>query len=111
MTDTPPTPPVEIAPVHTLASQVGGHAGVLTTEDGSLIIKPALALEHQFYQQAAVDPALAPLRRWIPRFYGTLRLEGKTGAGGEIEIGSAGSTGAAVQKDEHLLPSAGVPRG
>ncbi|ETW85073.1 hypothetical protein HETIRDRAFT_25122, partial [Heterobasidion irregulare TC 32-1] len=97
----------EIAAAHTLASQVGGHAGVLTTEDGSLIIKPALALEHQFYQQAAADPALAPLQRWIPRFYGTLRLEGRTGPGGEIEIDGAGSTGAAVQKDEHLLSSAG----
>ena len=104
MTDTSPTPPVEISSTHALASQADGHVGMLVT-------KPALALEHHFYQQAAADPALAPLRQWIPRFYGTLQLEGRTGAGGEIEIGGAASTGAAVQKDEYLFLSAGMPRG
>ena len=84
-----------------LSSQVGGHAGVLSSEDGSLIIKPCLHNELDFYtsisaSQAAIgvgiesDPedivtndhskiaspfeALAP---WVPRFYGTLKLEGK----------------------------------
>ncbi|KAF9010773.1 hypothetical protein BDQ17DRAFT_1346916 [Cyathus striatus] len=30
-----------------LANQVGSHAGVLTSEDGSILIKPALPLELQ----------------------------------------------------------------
>ncbi|KAF9055075.1 SAICAR synthase-like protein [Hymenopellis radicata] len=42
-----------------LASQVGGHAGVLTSEDGSLLIKPALPLEHKFYQYLTSDPRKA----------------------------------------------------
>jgi hypothetical protein len=60
-----------------LASQVGGHLGVHTTEDGSLIFKPALLLELQFYQSALSDEGFVPLRPFIPRFYGTLRVEGK----------------------------------
>ncbi|KAI0044117.1 SAICAR synthase-like protein [Auriscalpium vulgare] len=68
---------------HPLANQVGGHAGVQTTADGSLLIKPALALEHAFYQTLAADETLAPLRRWVPRFLGTLRLEGQQSASGD----------------------------
>lgn len=60
-----------------LASQVGGHAGVLTSEDESLLIKPALPHEVDFYQRLTSDPAFAPLRPYIPKFYGTLRLEGE----------------------------------
>lgn len=60
-----------------LAPQVGGHAGVSTSEDGSLLFKPALAQEINFYQSLTSDPVLAPLRPWIPKFYGTLRFEGK----------------------------------
>ncbi|KAI0695079.1 SAICAR synthase-like protein [Cerioporus squamosus] len=60
-----------------LTSQVGGHAGVMTSEDGSLLIKPALAAEVAFYQSVAGDPGFAPLRPYVPKFYGTLRLEGK----------------------------------
>ncbi|KAI0781528.1 SAICAR synthase-like protein [Trametes elegans] len=69
MTDSPHNVPLE--------SQVGGHPGVLTSEDGSLLIKPALPREVAFYQSVAADPAFAPLRPFVPRFYGTLRLEGK----------------------------------
>jgi 1D-myo-inositol-tetrakisphosphate 5-kinase/inositol-polyphosphate multikinase len=61
-----------------LASQVGGHSGVVqTTQDGSLIIKPALPLELQFYQSAVSHDEFIPLRQFIPQFYGTLRLEGQ----------------------------------
>lgn len=60
-----------------LASQVGGHAGVSTTEDGSLLIKPALPREVDFYQHLTSNPAFASLRSYIPKFYGTLRLEGE----------------------------------
>ncbi|KAJ8508187.1 hypothetical protein ONZ45_g9532 [Pleurotus djamor] len=60
-----------------LASQVGGHSGVQTTEDGSLLIKPALPLELRFYQSSIQDPDFAPLRHFVPKFYGTLSLQGK----------------------------------
>ena len=61
---------------HLLESQVGGHAGVMTTEDGSLIIKPAVRQEHEFYQALQSDSALAALRPYTPNFLGTLKLEG-----------------------------------
>ncbi|KAK0455191.1 SAICAR synthase-like protein [Desarmillaria tabescens] len=60
-----------------LASQVGGHAGVLTSEDGSLLIKPALPLEHHFYQTLNTNPAFDALRPFIPKFLGTLKLQGE----------------------------------
>jgi hypothetical protein len=56
---------------------VGGHAGVLTTDDGSLIIKEALPLELEFYQTHAPTPAFEPLHPFLPKFYGTLKLEGE----------------------------------
>ncbi|KAG7453151.1 SAICAR synthase-like protein [Guyanagaster necrorhizus] len=60
-----------------LASQVGGHAGVLTSEDGSLLIKPASPPEHQFYQSLNTNPAFDALRPFVPKFLGTLKLEGQ----------------------------------
>ena len=62
---------------HTLESQVGGHAGVMVTEDGSLLIKPALHHELEFYQAIQQDPKLALLRSYTPKFIGMLKLEGK----------------------------------
>ncbi|KAG6853100.1 hypothetical protein C0991_006903 [Blastosporella zonata] len=52
--------------------KVVGHAGMRTTPDGSLIIKPAFPTEFQFYQSLVKDPYLAPLRPFIPKFLGTL---------------------------------------
>lgn len=69
-----PSPEVLTIP---LESQIGGHPGVQTTEDGSLLIKPALPLEVQFYQSVLRDPGLASLLPFVPKFYGTLKLEGK----------------------------------
>ena len=74
-----------------LTSQVGGHSGVQTSEDGSLIFKPAVPLELQFYQSALTNPVLAPLRPFIPKFYGTLKLEGqidteRTAAAADITV-------------------------
>ena len=74
-----------------LASQVGGHSGVQTSEDGSLIFKPAVPLELQFYQSALSNPVLAPLVPFIPKFYGTLKLEGqvdveRTAAAAELAV-------------------------
>ncbi|KAK0492070.1 SAICAR synthase-like protein [Armillaria luteobubalina] len=90
-----------------LASQVGGHAGVLTSEDGSLLIKPALPLEHQFYQILNSNPAFEPLRPFVPKFIGTLKLQGELD---EINQGLEPGSGIAVkelpeghQKDEWLL--------
>nr|GAT59971.1 predicted protein [Mycena chlorophos] len=60
--------------------QVGGHPdGVLATEDDMLLIKQALPVELQFYRAiaAASDPQITALRPWIPRFLGTLTLQGE----------------------------------
>jgi 1D-myo-inositol-tetrakisphosphate 5-kinase/inositol-polyphosphate multikinase len=90
-----------------LASQVGGHLGVHTTEDGSLIIKPALPLELQFYQSALVDSSFLPLRPFIPLCYGTLRLEGKLDTenanDGNITISKIEGL-PAERRDEYILP-------
>ncbi|KAI0933417.1 hypothetical protein AcV5_005564 [Taiwanofungus camphoratus] len=64
-----------------LESQVGGHPGVLTSEDGSLLFKPALPKEVAFYQTVSSDPTLVTLRPFVPIFYGTLKLQGKADAG------------------------------
>ena len=68
---------MEIGPTRTLNSQVGGHAGVLTTEDGSLLIKASLPRELEIYQKLLCDPALEALRRFTVNFLGTLKLEGE----------------------------------
>jgi 1D-myo-inositol-tetrakisphosphate 5-kinase/inositol-polyphosphate multikinase len=89
--------PPALATTHPLAAQVGGHAGVETTEDGSLLLKPALPREIDFYQRlAAVDDhdELSKLRKWIPKFLGVLKLEGQlkdsnavgNGGDGNVEI-------------------------
>ncbi|KIK17088.1 hypothetical protein PISMIDRAFT_15358 [Pisolithus microcarpus 441] len=69
-----------------LSSQVGGHAGIQTTEDGSLLLKTALPRELEFYQlirdgmSSDIDVATATasgltlLLSWIPKFLGMLSL-------------------------------------
>ena len=89
-----------------LAAQVGGHPGVLTTEDGSLLIKPALPAEVAFYQSAATDASFAPLRPYLPKFYGTLRLEGRldeseTSAQDGEQIKVVPQSSSEGQKDEY----------
>ncbi|KAF8305540.1 SAICAR synthase-like protein, partial [Clavulina sp. PMI_390] len=72
------------------SAQVGGHGGVLSSADGSLLIKPAAPTEKAFYDALASSlpgqtdtddnpelSAFEPLRKWVPTFYGTLRLEGR----------------------------------
>ena len=74
-----------LPPTTALAAQVGGHAGVQITEDGSLLLKPALAAEVAFYQlvrdgaNASTVPTsgLSLLLPWIPKFIGLLSLEGR----------------------------------
>lgn len=63
--------------IHPLESQVGGHAGVLTSKNESLIIKPAIPTELAFYQQLQLDNNLQDLRAFTPTFLGTLKLMGK----------------------------------
>jgi len=126
-------------PQYSLATQVGGHAGVMSDSSGSLIIKvsklsgqtflgysqtlpssalqPALPREIAFYQLLSSAPIphnttisssnsasteaelsrryagfsqrqlLGELKRYLPRFYGTLRLEG------QLQPSSAGKDG------------------
>ncbi|CAE6381415.1 unnamed protein product [Rhizoctonia solani] len=74
--------------IRPLAMQVGGHQGVQQSEAGDLVIKPCVRSEHDFYQAIAADERLAALRPHVPKFYGTLRLEGEVNAesapGGEV---------------------------
>ncbi|TFK62475.1 SAICAR synthase-like protein [Pluteus cervinus] len=67
----------DVSHAQPLSSQVGGHAGVLSTEDGSLIIKPALHRELEFYQHLTTNDGFADLIHYVPKFLGTLQLQGK----------------------------------
>lgn len=70
-----------------LPSQVGGHPGVLASDDGAVIVKPALPTEVAFYARVAEgDPALAKLRPFLPSFYGILQLAGSAAPEG-LEAG------------------------
>ena len=77
MTTTPgttPLAPAEIAQHVPLTSQVGGHPGVMSSADGSTIIKPCLLAEKVFYEAMREAPdgsAMAALRRLCPEFRGT----------------------------------------
>ena len=105
---------------HALESQVGGHAGVLSNEDGSLIVKPALPSERAFYEllaqyQTVEDDSSAnphPLKilaSLTPKFLGTLRLEGTASTEVDISNIASGSAplnpppeGAAKDRYPHL---------
>ncbi|KAG8679024.1 hypothetical protein FRC09_019319 [Ceratobasidium sp. 395] len=74
--------------IRALDLQVGGHKGVQQSGEGDLVMKPCLPAERDFYQAIAADERLARLRGLVPRFYGTLRQEGKVDVnteGGELE--------------------------
>ena len=89
-----------------LESQVGGHAGVLTIQNGALRIKPAVPTELAFYQRLQQDSNLEDLRPFTPTFLGTLKLMGKVD-----EAGSAASESIVLEsvaseseeKDEYLV--------
>nr|ODN88558.1 hypothetical protein L203_02562 [Cryptococcus depauperatus CBS 7841] len=71
-----------------LTNQVAGHEGVLSDASGSLVIKPALPREVAFYQTLSVAEPLSPayaLKRFVPRSYGTLRLEGQLDSSGGVD--------------------------
>ncbi|KAG6375733.1 hypothetical protein JVT61DRAFT_2579 [Boletus reticuloceps] len=82
-----------LPPTAPLSQQVGGHAGVQVTEDGSLLLKPALPREIAFYQSVRditdVSTGLHRLKDWIPKFFGLLSLEGKLAdPTAEIDMGT-----------------------
>lgn len=62
--------------------QVGGHKGMQVSGEGALVIKTTVPVELRFYQNIMASPVLAPLRRWVPTYLGTLRLEGQNTAQG-----------------------------
>ena len=84
------------AELQPFAYQVGGHKGMQTIGDGALIVKPALPLELQFYQNVMASPALSSLRPWVPTYLGTLRLEGQNTAEGIASVEDIPET----EKDE-----------
>ena len=95
--------------IQPLESQVGGHAGALTTENGSLMIKPAVPTGLAFYERLQLDSNLEDLRAFTPTFLGTLKLMGKVD---EFKTGSAVSesvllesvvAAASEEKDESLV--------
>ena len=61
-------------------------------------MKATLPLELHFYQNLLADPALSPLRQWIPTYLGTLRLEGKYTAEGLVSVEGVPDD----EKDEYL---------
>ena len=90
--------------IHPLESQVGGHAGVLTTDDGSLMIKPAVPTELAFYQRLQLDSNLEDLRAFTPTFLGTLKLMGKVDeAGSAVSESIVLESVASEEKDEFLV--------
>ncbi|KAG8737363.1 hypothetical protein FRC10_008278 [Ceratobasidium sp. 414] len=72
---------------HTLEMQVGWHNGVKQSGEGDLFMKLCLPAERDFYPVIAADNRLAKLRAIVPRFYGTLRLEGKVDESGDVGAG------------------------
>ena len=67
-------------------TQVGGHKGIHTIGEGALLVKPAVPLELHFYQHSLAEPALAPLRQWVPTYLGILRLQGQSTADGLMNL-------------------------
>lgn len=92
MTASPSTPEYRA-----LDTQVGGHPGVLSSEDGSLIIKPCLPTELAIYEQLAQgEPRLARLQPFVPKFFGTLKLQGKV----KEEVGLSEAEGTPILHQE-----------
>ena len=89
--------------IRPLESQVGGHPGVSTTENGSLLIKPAAPTELAFYQRLQQDSNLEDLRAFTPTFLGTLKLIGKVDeAGSAVSESIVFEPVESEEKDEYL---------
>ncbi|KZS98772.1 SAICAR synthase-like protein [Sistotremastrum niveocremeum HHB9708] len=88
-----------------LSAPIGGHAGIMLSEDGSLFFKPCSLNEPEFYQIVATEPALAPLKDVIPTCIGTLKLQGTIDPEGEIPLDQSQSEdqGNEEPNDEYIL--------
>ena len=69
---------------------------MLSSADGSVIIKPCLPLEIEFYNALSSKDGYGHLLPHVPKFYGTLKLHGKMDEHGNI--GAVGSEDG--EKDE-----------
>ena len=79
---------------------------MMTNESGSVIIKPALSAEVEFYETVQTNPAFELLRVYIPKFFGTLSLQGqvdpeKSKDGAIVVKEGSGEVVADSQKDEY----------
>ncbi|RIA86563.1 hypothetical protein C1645_779421 [Glomus cerebriforme] len=66
--------------------QIGGHDRLLSVEDGFLIIKPCNDIEKEFYENSVLYPDFA---QWIPKYYGSLQLQGVHSASNNLEIAAS----------------------
>jgi inositol-polyphosphate multikinase len=85
----PPLTPTSMTTTVPLDTQVGGHDGLLSSADGSVIIKPCLPLEIDFYTALSSNDAFAHLLPHVPKFYGTLKLHGRMDEDGNIDAADA----------------------
>ncbi|KDQ18561.1 hypothetical protein BOTBODRAFT_103744 [Botryobasidium botryosum FD-172 SS1] len=94
-----------------LATQVGGHLGIHSTADGSLIIKPCLAGEKDFYTLLTSSEHFAHLRPFVPRFLGVLRLEGSVELNdrGEVKSGEVAQIVDEGEKESIVLENLAFP--
>ncbi|CAG8618275.1 12590_t:CDS:2 [Ambispora gerdemannii] len=53
--------------------QLGGHKKLLSMNDGSILVKPSNTIEREFYENSVLYPEFA---QWIPRYFGSLQLQG-----------------------------------
>eukprot|EP00127_Corallochytrium_limacisporum_P003039 Clim_evm86s144 gene=Clim_evmTU86s144 len=66
----PPSQYIEGVKLQPFAHQVGGHGSVFKVQDK--LCKPAVERELKFYQS---QDANSPLRKWVPKYYGVVRLK------------------------------------
>ena len=98
-----------------LATQVGGHPGILTDRSGRTVVKPLLPVELAFYQLLAADDcrsgaSLGPLRGLTPRFKGVLELPVEGGAHKET-FGDAAANGVVDIVEGNKQVADGEPAG
>ena len=75
----------------------------MTTENGSLLIKPALQNELSFYQRVQQDSRLEDLRVFTPTFLGTFKLQGQPDETRSALSESVIVEPVAEEKDEFIL--------
>jgi len=94
-----------------LATQVGGHLGIHPTADGSLIIKPCLPGEKEFYTHLTSSERFTHLRPFVPRFLGVLRLEGSVELDdkGEVKTGEVQQVVNEGEKESIVLENLAFP--